>query len=53
MGRVKPRPCSQIVLHGQARSFETRIGWTLAKAKDTPLAIRDLEGVDPDVPPEN
>ena len=46
-GRVNPRPCSQIVLRGEARGFETRVGWTLAKAKDTPLAIRDLEGVDP------
>ena len=49
-GRVNPRPCTQIVLRGEARGFETRVGWTLAKAKDTPLAIRDLEGVDPDVP---
>jgi uncharacterized heparinase superfamily protein len=47
-GRVKPRPCTQIVLRAQARGFETRIGWTLAKAKDTPLAIRDLESADPD-----
>ncbi|TAG19682.1 MAG: heparinase, partial [Rhodobacterales bacterium] len=39
-GRVSPRPCTQIVLRAQARGFETRIGWTLAKAKDTPLAIR-------------
>lgn len=46
-GRLHPRPCLQIVLRGEARGFETRIGWTLAKAKDTPLAIRDLEGVDP------
>ena len=45
-GRLHPRPCAQIVLHGEARGFETRIGWTLAKAKDTPLAIRDLEGAD-------
>ncbi|MES2813473.1 MAG: heparinase II/III family protein [Pseudomonadota bacterium] len=49
-GRLNPRPCLQIVLRGEARGFETRIGWTLAKAKDTPLAIRDLEGVDPHVP---
>jgi uncharacterized heparinase superfamily protein len=42
-GRLNPRPSTQIVLRGQARGFETRIGWTLAKAKDTPLAIRDLE----------
>ncbi|AZL59037.1 heparinase [Tabrizicola piscis] len=47
-GRVKPRPCTQIVLRAQALGFETRIGWTLAKAKDTPLAIRDLEGADPE-----
>jgi uncharacterized heparinase superfamily protein len=46
-GRLEPRPSTQIVLRGHARSFETRIGWTLAKAKDTPLAIRDLEGADP------
>lgn len=45
-GRLNPRPCTQIVLRGHARGFETRIGWTLAKAKDTPLAIRDLEGAD-------
>ena len=42
-GRLHPRPCKQIVLKGHARGFETRIGWTLAKAKDTPLAIRDLD----------
>jgi uncharacterized heparinase superfamily protein len=47
-GRVHPRPSLQIVLRSQARGFETRIGWTLAKAKDTPLAIRDLEGADAD-----
>jgi uncharacterized heparinase superfamily protein len=47
-GRPNPRPCLQIVLKGEARGPETRIGWTLAKAKDTPLAIRDLEGIDAD-----
>jgi uncharacterized heparinase superfamily protein len=45
-GRANPRPCLQIVLKGRAQGFETRIGWTLAKAQDTPLAIRDLEGAD-------
>ncbi len=45
-GRLNPRPSTQIVLRGEVRGFETRIGWTLAKAKDTPLAIRDLEGAD-------
>lgn len=47
-GRLNPRPCTQIVLRGEARSFETRIGWTLAKAKDTPLAIRDLGDIETD-----
>jgi uncharacterized heparinase superfamily protein len=47
-GRLNPRPCTQIVLRGQVLGFETRIGWTLAKAKDTPLAIRDLESADPE-----
>ena len=47
-GRLNPRPCKQVVLRGHARGFETRIGWTLAKAKDTPLAIRDLDLADPE-----
>jgi hypothetical protein len=36
------------VLRGEALGFETRIGWTLAKAKDTPLAIRDLGDIETD-----
>jgi uncharacterized heparinase superfamily protein len=46
-GRLKPRPSRQIVLSAHAREFDTRIGWTLAKAQDTPLAIRDLDRDDP------
>ena len=42
-GRLKPRPARQIVLSGRAMEFETALGWTLAKAQDTPLAIRDLD----------
>ena len=42
-GRLKPRPARQIVLSGRAMTFETPLGWTLAKAQDTPLAIRDLD----------
>lgn len=49
-GRLKPRPARQIVLSAQARGPETRIGWTLAKAQDTPLAIRDLDRDDPVLP---
>lgn len=42
-GRLRPRPARQIVLSGRAMAFETPLGWTLAKAQDTPLAIRDLD----------
>jgi uncharacterized heparinase superfamily protein len=41
-GRLRPRPTRQIVLSGHAATGEVCIGWTLAKAQDTPLAIRDL-----------
>ena len=46
-GRLKPRGAKQIVLSGRMVTHQTRIGWTLAKAQDTPLAIRDLEISDP------
>ncbi len=42
-GRLQPRQSRQIVLMARAVDFETRLGWTLAKAQDTPLAIRDLD----------
>jgi uncharacterized heparinase superfamily protein len=42
-GRLQPRATKQIVLAGTLQDFQTRIGWTLAKAQDTPLAIRDLD----------
>ena len=38
-----PRATRQILLTADLREPEARIGWTLAKAQDTPLAIRDLE----------
>ena len=50
-GRLKPRGAKQIVLSGRMVTYQTRIGWTLAKAQDTPLAIRDLERGDPNAPP--
>ncbi len=49
-GRLKPRPTRQIVLSSRAMELETRIGWTLAKAQDTPLAIRDMDRDDMLVP---
>ena len=41
--RLMPRASRQIVLQATLTDFQSRIGWTLAKAQDTPLAIRDLE----------
>jgi uncharacterized heparinase superfamily protein len=48
--RLRPRPTLQIVLTCRARENDTRIGWTLAKAQDTPLAIRDVNDDDLSVP---
>lgn len=48
--RLRPRQTHQIVLTCRAREEETRIGWTLAKAQDTPLAIRDVEQDDLTIP---
>lgn len=45
--RLRPRESLQIVLSGVAHDFDTQAGWTLAKAQDTPRAIRDLEREDP------
>jgi uncharacterized heparinase superfamily protein len=42
-GRLTPRASKQIVLSGHVADYDAVIGWTLAKAQDTPLAIRDLE----------
>lgn len=41
--RLKPRASKQVVLSGAAIDYATRIRWSLAKAQDTPSAIRDLE----------
>ncbi|MBY6049207.1 heparinase II/III family protein [Vannielia litorea] len=40
-GRIKPRAARQIVLSAKVLDYGHEIGWTLAKAQDTPLAIRD------------
>ncbi|MFM2355905.1 MAG: hypothetical protein RLZZ528_1641, partial [Pseudomonadota bacterium] len=41
-GRLKPRPTRQIVLSATLIDYACQIGWTLAKAQDTPAAIRDI-----------
>ncbi len=40
-GRLKPCAAVQIVLSAKVRDHASQIGWTLAKAQDTPRAIRD------------
>lgn len=52
-GRLKPRAAQQVVLTGAATGYATRVRWSLAKAQDTPDAVRDFaqsgpaEGYDP------
>lgn len=41
-GRMSPRPCQQIVIRAAIHGEASQINWTLAKAQDTPLAIRDI-----------
>ncbi len=47
--RLKPRATRQIILSGRATGYATRIRWSLAKAQDTPVGIRDVteEALDP------
>ncbi|MFP4044972.1 MAG: heparinase II/III family protein [Rhodosalinus sp.] len=40
-GRLRPRETKQIVLSGRALEYGTRVRWSLAKAQDTALAVRD------------
>ena len=40
--RLKPRASKQVVLSGAAIDYATRIRWSLAKAQDTPIGVRDL-----------
>lgn len=48
-GRLKPRPTRQILLSARLVADQAELGWTLAKAQDTPLAIRDLDRDEPPV----
>ncbi len=42
VGRLRPRGSQQLVLSGHALAYATRVRWSLAKAQDTPNAVRDL-----------
>ncbi|MGR3615018.1 MAG: heparinase II/III family protein [Paracoccaceae bacterium] len=46
--RLKPRATKQIVLSGRAMEYATRIRWTLSKAHETAIAIRDLNRDEPE-----
>ncbi|WP_422071126.1 heparinase II/III family protein [Tranquillimonas rosea] len=45
-GRLAPRATQQIVLSSTATEYATRVSWTLAKALETPNAVRDLQRSD-------
>lgn len=45
-GRLRPRATQQVVLSGTAMAYATRVRWSLAKAQDTPNAVRDLVRAD-------
>jgi uncharacterized heparinase superfamily protein len=47
-GRLKPRATKQVVLSGVAMEYATRIRWTLSKAHDTAVAVRDLNRDEPE-----
>ncbi|MFD3190292.1 heparinase II/III family protein [Sedimentitalea sp. HM32M-2] len=46
-GRLKPRAARQIVLSGRATDYATRIRWSLSKAQETAVAMRDLAQDEP------
>ncbi len=47
--RLKPRAAKQIVLTGRAIEYATRVRWTLSKAQETAIAVRDLNRDDPEI----
>lgn len=51
-GRLKPRAALQIVLSGTAMGYATRVRWSLSKAQETAMGIRDLNREEPGVVPD-
>ena len=45
--RLKPRAALQIVLSGYAVNYATRVRWSLSKAQETAIGVRDLSLDDP------
>lgn len=50
--RLKPRAALQIVLSGKAMDYATRVRWSLSKAQETAMGIRDLHRDDPGTVPD-
>ena len=46
-GRLKPRASQQIRLSGRAMGYATRVRWSLSKAQETAMGIRDLSRDEP------
>lgn len=46
--RLRPRATKQIVLTHRAMGYATRIRWSIAKAQDTAVAVRDLARDEPE-----
>ncbi|MEQ3710532.1 MAG: heparinase II/III family protein [Tateyamaria sp.] len=46
-GRLKPRASQQICLSGRAMGYATRVRWSLSKAQETAMGIRDLNRDEP------
>ncbi|WP_137702832.1 heparinase II/III family protein [Marimonas lutisalis] len=42
-GRLKPRAARQVVLSGRATDYATRARWSLTKAQNSPVGIRDVQ----------
>ncbi len=45
--RLKPRAAHQIVLSGMAFTYATRVRWSLSKAQETAIGVRDLSMDEP------
>ncbi len=41
--RLKPRAAQQIILTGMAFTYATRVRWSLSKAQETAIGVRDLQ----------
>ncbi len=47
-GRLKPRATKQAVLSWRAMEYASRIRWSLSKAHDTDIAVRDVNWIEAD-----